>query len=342
MKLKEKISLEEVCGQTFKVRVVEASECGKAVFTHYLLPFGDVTKEETKIIIPDGFYISGVPLAGRALHSKSFCPKRISTAIPNKINHIMKINNWTKEETIVAFNVYCKIPFKNSSKTNPTVIKYANIIGRSPSALNMKIGNFGRLDPELKKQGITGLVNGSKLEEEVWNEFNGNWEELAFESEQLIAKFQNKTVEENEKIILENLPDGKESETIVKTRVNQIFSEVQFFLHNNLRCCITGLSITDFLVASHIKPWAKDKGNRTNPHNGVCLNSIHDKAFDKGFITITTGYKILLSRFFNDYSNEQAVNDFFRKYENRSINLPDRFLPSKEFLEYHQNEIFIK
>lgn len=36
MKLKEKISLEEVCGKTFKIRVVEASEYGKAAFTHYL------------------------------------------------------------------------------------------------------------------------------------------------------------------------------------------------------------------------------------------------------------------------------------------------------------------
>jgi len=36
MKLKEKISLEEVCGQKFKIRVVEATEYGKAAFTHYL------------------------------------------------------------------------------------------------------------------------------------------------------------------------------------------------------------------------------------------------------------------------------------------------------------------
>ena len=36
MKLKEKISFEEVCGQTFKIRVVEASEFGKAAFIHYL------------------------------------------------------------------------------------------------------------------------------------------------------------------------------------------------------------------------------------------------------------------------------------------------------------------
>lgn len=253
-----------------------------------------------------------------------------------------KSNNWTREETIIAFNVYCKVPFKNSSKTNPTIIKYANIIGRSPSALNMKIGNFGRLDPELKKLGITGLVNGSKLEEDIWNEFNGNWDELAFESEQLIANFQNKQVEEIQEIDLKNLPEGKERETVIKARVNQNFFRSAILSSYNLNCCITGLSIPDFLVASHIKPWSKDKENRTNPHNGLCLNSIHDKAFDKGFITVTSDYKILVSNYFDNYSNEKAVNDFFKKYENHKIILPDRFLPSKEFLEYHQKNIFIK
>ena len=222
----------------------------------------------------------------------------------------MTKNNWTREETIVAFNVYCKIPFKNSSKTNPTVIKYANIIGRSPSALNMKIGNFGRLDPELKKQGIIGLVNGSKLEEEIWDEFNNNWEKLAFESEELIAKFQNKEIEE---ISLENFPEGKERETTIKARVNQNFFRSTILSSYNSKCCITGLSIPDFLVASHIKPWSKDKENRTNPHNGLCLNSIHDKAFDKGFITVTPDFKVKVSEFFNDYSKDKSVNDFFIK-----------------------------
>ncbi len=36
MLLKEKISLEEVCGETFKVRMVESSEHGQAALTHYL------------------------------------------------------------------------------------------------------------------------------------------------------------------------------------------------------------------------------------------------------------------------------------------------------------------
>ena len=97
------------------------------------------------------------------------------------------MRNWTREETIVAFNVYCKIPFKSSSKSHPTIIKYAKILGRTPSALNMKVGNIGRLDPDLKNVGIKGLTHGAKIEEEVWNEFYGNPDLLAYESEKLIA-----------------------------------------------------------------------------------------------------------------------------------------------------------
>jgi len=253
-----------------------------------------------------------------------------------------KNNNWSKEETIVAFNVYCKIPFKSSSKTNPTIIKYANIIGRSPSALNMKVGNFGRLDPELKKQGIVGLGNGSKLDEIVWDEFNGNWGKLAYESELLIAKFQNKNVEENIETDIFEFPIGIEREALIKQRVNQSFFRSTILSSYNLKCCITGLSVTDFLVASHIKPWKDDEKNRLNPHNGLCLNSIHDKAFDKGFLTITPDYKIKISKYFEEVKNDNSISDFFLKYDNQLIYLPDRFLPSKDFLDYHYQKIFKK
>lgn len=253
-----------------------------------------------------------------------------------------KSNNWTREETIVAFNVYCKIPFKSSSKSNPTVIKYANIIGRSPSALNMKIGNFGRLDPELKKQGIVGLAHGSKLEEDIWNEFNGNWEKLAFESEQLISKFSNKPIEEISEIEIDDIKEGLERETLIKQRVNQYFFRSTVLSSYYFKCCITGLSIPDFLVASHIIPWSKNSEQRLNPRNGLCLNSIHDKAFDRGFITITPEFNIKVSKVFGDYEKEKAVQDFFLKYENQKIYLPDKFLPTKEFLDYHYHNIFKK
>lgn len=96
---------------------------------------------------------------------------------------------WNREETIIAFNAYCKIPFKDCSKMHPLVIEYAKLIGRSPSALNMKIGNIGRLDPDLRAKGVTGLAHGAKLEQDIWDEFYDDPERLSYESEKLIAKF---------------------------------------------------------------------------------------------------------------------------------------------------------
>ncbi|MBJ7882248.1 HNH endonuclease [Gelidibacter salicanalis] len=243
----------------------------------------------------------------------------------------MTNNNWSREETIVAFNVYCKIPFKNSSKTHPTVIKYAHIIGRSPSALNMKIGNFGRLDPELKKRGISGLVNGSKLEEIVWNEFHGNWDDLAFESEKIIAEFQGNSIEGI--INIEDFPEGKDKLRLVKTRVNQSFFRSSVLSAYNLTCCITGLKIPELLIASHIIPWRDDK-ERTNPQNGVCLNSLHDKAFDKGLLSISPDYTIAISRYILDYEMKEDKL-YFSHFNNKKMSLPDKFFPKREFLEHH-------
>jgi putative restriction endonuclease len=250
--------------------------------------------------------------------------------------------NWTKEETIVAFNVYCKVPFKESSKTHPTIVQYAELLKRSPSALNMKVGNFGRLDPELKKKGIVGLAHGSKVEEEVWNEFNGNWEKLAYESELLIAQFAEKSIEQSSAIETEDLKEGIDRETLVKKRVNQSFFRAAVLSAYYSKCCITGLAIPDLLIASHIIPWSKNKEHRINPKNGLCLNALHDKAFDKGFITITPDYKVKLSPALLEFANEETVRVFFMGYENRKISLPDKFLPSKEFLDFHYEIIYKK
>jgi putative restriction endonuclease len=48
-------------------------------------------------------------------------------------------------------------------------------------------------------------------------------------------------------------------------------------------------------VASHILPWAKNEEERLNPENGICLSSLHDKAFDKGYISINQKFEILIS-----------------------------------------------
>ena len=100
----------------------------------------------------------------------------------------MTQGNWQHDELIVAFNLYCKTPFGRIHNRNPDIIALANTLGRSPSAVSWKLANFARLDPSLQRRGISGSVHGSKGELEIWNEFNDNWEKLAFESERLLAQ----------------------------------------------------------------------------------------------------------------------------------------------------------
>lgn len=139
------------------------------------------------------------------------------------------------------------------------------MIGRSPSALNMKIGNIGRLDPELKKKDITGLTHGANMEELVWNEFNSDREKLVYEAEKIIEKLTNKSVE-NIYLQPEEIDYSSRDRTeLVKTRINQNFFRSFVLSTCNNTCEITKIKINEFLVASHIKPWAKDQNNRLNP-----------------------------------------------------------------------------
>lgn len=248
----------------------------------------------------------------------------------------MPRDNWTREQEIVVFNLYCKIPFAKATSANPDIVKTAKIIGRSPNSVKMKIGNFGSFDPELKKRGIVGLANASRLDEEIWNEFNNNWDELAYQSELLIAKFQNKSIEEVlPEIDLENLPAGKDKMSMVKVRVNQNFFRQTILSSYCNTCCITGINVPQLLVASHILPWAKFEKERLNPHNGLCLNALHDKAYDNKLISITPDFVIKVSDKIKRSESNEYTKCMFENIHDKKINIPERFVPERKFLDAH-------
>ncbi|MFM9838830.1 MAG: HNH endonuclease [Cyclobacteriaceae bacterium] len=254
----------------------------------------------------------------------------------------MPRDNWTREQTIVALRTYFSVPFNKANNSNQEIISTSKIIGRGINSVKMKIGNFGSLDPELAKRGIVGLSGASNLDREIWNEFSNDREKLAFESTAFIAKFSKKRIEDIIDLKEIEIPVGKERLVLLKTRVNQSFFRDSILGIYDSKCCITGLAIPKLLVASHIVPWADDAKNRLNPENGLCLNSIHDKAFDKGFITVTTDYKVKLSKAILDFQKEEIIKKFFKEFEGIKIKMPERYFPSKNFLDYHYAEIFIK
>jgi predicted restriction endonuclease len=252
----------------------------------------------------------------------------------------MTRRNWTREELIVAFNLYCKIPFGQIHNRNPKIMNLGNLIGRTPSAVSWKLANFASLDPSLQERGVSGATHASKSDQEIWDEFSQNWEELSFLSENLLSKFMNQTIEESMDTDTENFPVGKEHERIIRTRVNQNFFRQTILSAYNTKCCITGLAVPELLNASHIVPWSVDTLNRVNPRNGLCLNAIHDRAFDRGLITITTDFKVKLSSVLSSLHDDKAIENLFTKYEGTQICLPDKFVPDRKFLEYHNQDVF--
>lgn len=257
----------------------------------------------------------------------------------------MQRKNWTREELILVFNLYCKLPFGRLNQRNPKVVEMANIIDRTPSAVALKLVNFASFDPINIERGVKGMQNSGKLDKEVYIEFSTNWEDLIFESETILNEKTNSNViiiEEKEANKVNIDKEGIDVIRSVKTRINQgFFRKVVLGSYGN-KCAISGIDLPELLVASHIIPWSQNEKERLNPANGICLSSLYDEAFDSGLITLSDNLNVILSNRLLKISDKKVYEHFFQKYENKEIFFPDKFFPKQEFLEFHRLNIFKK
>ncbi len=252
--------------------------------------------------------------------------------------------NWTREELILTFNLYCKIPFGKYNQRTEEVINMANLIGRTPSAVAFKLVNFASLDPYHQKRGVKGMSNAGKLDQEIYNEFSNNWDDLIFESEVLLD---NKSGKGNlEKLIISEMEiidskQGTDVKRMIKTRVNQsFFRKVVTQIYHN-RCAVSNIDLPELLIASHIIPWSSNENERLNPSNGICLSPLYDKVFDKGLMTLTDNLEIKFSNKLITDSDKASFEKFFACYQGKSLNLPEKFHPKLEFIAFHRENIFI-
>lgn len=102
---------------------------------------------------------------------------------------------WTKEETILAFDLYCRTSFGRISSSNQDIRELAGLLGRTPGAVALKMHNLAHYDPELRKRNITAMAHGSKLDAAVWGEFSSNWEELSYQARCILAKLKSESIE---------------------------------------------------------------------------------------------------------------------------------------------------
>jgi putative restriction endonuclease len=255
-----------------------------------------------------------------------------------------KRNLWTREELILAFNLYLKIPFGKMHTSNPDVKHLASLIGRTPSSIALRLVNFASVDPVLKARGIKGMKGGASVVQPIWDEFFANQEELVFLSEQILAERESTTIDSKFGALLINTKSLKGETKLreVKTRVNQSFFRQIVLTNYSNKCAITGIDIPEFLVASHIIPWSDNEKERLNPENGICLSSLYDKAFDKGFMGIKSNYEIILSKELKVQNTKDYYQKYFACLEKTKLAEPTKYFAKKEFLEYHLDTIFRK
>jgi putative restriction endonuclease len=256
----------------------------------------------------------------------------------------MRGEKWTREELILAFNLYLKLPFGKLHTRTPEIIELASLMSRSVNSVALRLVNFSSCDPYHQNRGIKGMVGGLKQCQPIWDEFANNQESLVFESERILAEKQNQTIETKFNELLFDIKDLKGETRIreVKTRVNQnVFRQIVLANYNK-QCAITGIDITDLLFASHIIPWSKNEQERLNPENGICLSALYDKAFDRGLIGVNTNYGIILSvTLLNNKSKDYFVK-YFAPIENVKLQMPQKYLPKREFLQWHWDCVFEK
>jgi putative restriction endonuclease len=102
---------------------------------------------------------------------------------------ILRSRSWSRDELLACFNLYCRIPFGKLHKGNPEIIEAAEALHRTPSAVAMKLVNFASFDPAQRSRNVKGLVNASRQDRALWEEFEVDPNSIAARSEEAFDRF---------------------------------------------------------------------------------------------------------------------------------------------------------
>lgn len=252
---------------------------------------------------------------------------------------------WSRDEMILALNLYLKLPFGKMHKGNPEIIKLSQLIGRTPDAVAYRLVNYASYDPELKKRGVSGMTHGGKKCKDYWDEFIEDREKLIFESEQILSRYEQTSLEKKFSAELADLPQnlvGEARVQQVKIRVNQIVFRQIVLANYDGKCALTGIDIPELLVSSHIIPWAKNEKERLNPRNGLCLSALYDRAFDQGLISFDSAGKTIFSAYLLSNINKDYFHKYFKPIYGKTIAKARKYPVDPTFLKWHRDHIFDK
>jgi putative restriction endonuclease len=67
------------------------------------------------------------------------------------------------------------------------------------------------------------------------------------------------------------------------------------------------------------------------------MNVFHDRAFDRGFLTITTRFTVRISPKIKKLSLDSKALQFLASFDGCSVRMPDKFTLDLDFIKHHNN-----
>lgn len=247
---------------------------------------------------------------------------------------------WSMEETRMALVLYLTLEKKDLADSSPQVRELARALGRKPGSVAKKIGNIQAHD---RYSDTKGLSHGGRRDKEVWDLYEAGGhafleESMALLSGALAGAGLGRIVAPGAGHV-----DVTEARVWTKQRVSQQRFRSRLVENYGGRCCLTGMTAAEVLVASHIKTWADaDDAERLSPANGLLLNAYHDRAFDRGLITIDPSLRVVVSeKVKRRYRRSEPDLRWLLEFEGAKIAAPSAFPPDPAFVAWHNERVFV-
>ena len=143
----------------------------------------------------------------------------------------MRRIKWSRDEYILALNLYNKFQKGGPSKNDPEVIKCSNVLRsmnpeasaddakyRNANGVYLRLMNYRSCDPYWLNQGKKGMDSGSKGKcKEIWEEFEGYHEDVEDLANQIELEASNNNYKDNSNTQSENIETGvKEGKKLLR------------------------------------------------------------------------------------------------------------------------------
>lgn len=132
---------------------------------------------------------------------------------------------------------------------------------------------------------------------------------------------------------------------INKERTGRLYQHIfkKIIFERDKKCKICCLDLPELLQAAHIKPYSNCDNDidRYSENNGILLCCNHHKLYDRGFFTFTNNWKVKISKELKQEDADLLIKTFEPCY----LQIPNEsssFDLSKQYINYHQNNIFRK